>query len=66
MYLKVIYGWYFEENKGETAELDQSIKDCLEPFGLKETKARFDRVTGERRLEFETEKVAIKPLKVRN
>ena len=66
MYLKVIYGWHFQEDSGGTAELDQAIKDCLQPFGLKETKARFDRVTGERRLEFETEEMVTKLLKTRD
>jgi hypothetical protein len=65
MYLKVIYGWHFQEERGETAELDQAIKNCLEPVGFKETKARIDRVTGERRLEFETEETVIKPLKMK-
>jgi hypothetical protein len=62
MYLKVVYGWHFEENRGKTEELDQAIRDCLEEFGFEETNARFDMVIGERRLEFETEEWISAPI----
>ena len=29
MYLKITYGWFAEENRGKTAELDKALQDCL-------------------------------------
>ena len=55
MYLKVIYGWFAEENRGKTEELDQALQDCLDELGFFQTRARFDMAAGERCLEFETE-----------
>ena len=55
MYLKVTYGWFSEENRGKTTELDKALQDCLDAFGFFQTKARFDIAAGERSLEFETE-----------
>ena len=55
MYLKVTYGWFAEENRGKTEELDKALQDSLDELGFFQTKARFDMATGERRLEFETE-----------
>jgi ribosomal protein L40E len=55
MYLKVTYGWFDEENRGKTEELDRALQDCLDELGFFQTKARFDMASGERLLEFETE-----------
>ena len=55
MYLKVTYGWFAEENRGKTEELDTALQDSLDELGFFQTRARFDMATGERRLEFETE-----------
>ena len=48
MYLKITYGWFAEENRGKTAELDKALQDCLDQFGFFQTKARFDMAKGER------------------
>ena len=29
MYLKITYGWFAEENRGKTKELDKALQDCL-------------------------------------
>ncbi|MDX2500546.1 MAG: hypothetical protein QNL14_08550 [Deltaproteobacteria bacterium] len=55
MYLKVTYGWFDEENRGKTEELDIALQDCLDGLGFFQTRARFDMTSGERLLEFETE-----------
>jgi hypothetical protein len=55
MYLKITYGWFAEENRGKTKELDKALQDCLNNFGFFQTKARFDMASGERSLVFETE-----------
>ena len=55
MYLKVTYGWFAEENRGKTEELDTALQDSLDELGFFQTKARFNIATGERCLEFETE-----------
>ena len=54
LYLKVTYGWFAEENRGKTEELDTALQDSLNELGFFQTKARFDMATGERCLEFET------------
>ena len=59
MYLKITYGWFAEENRGKTADLDKALQDCLDKFGFFQTKARFDMANGERCLEFETEESII-------
>jgi ribosomal protein L40E len=64
MYLKVTYGWFTEENRGKTEELDKALQDTLDELGFFQTKARFDMATGERRLEFETEESFIRDVLV--
>ena len=60
MYLKITYGWFAEENRGKTADLDKALQDCLDEFGFFQTKARFDMAKGERCLEFETEEYILR------
>jgi ribosomal protein L40E len=60
MYLKVTYGWFAEENRGKTEELDKALQDCLGELGFFQTNARFDMAAGQRRLEFETEESVIR------
>ncbi len=42
MYLKVTYGWFAEDNRGKTEEIDKALQDCLDQLGFFQTKARFD------------------------
>ena len=60
MYLKVTYGWFAEENRGKTEELDLALQECLGDLGFFQTNARFDMVAGERCLEFETEESVLR------
>ena len=60
MYLKVTYGWFDEENRGKTEELDRALQDCLGELGFFQTQARFDMASGERLMEFETEESIIR------
>jgi len=56
MYLKITYGWFAEENRGKTEELDLALQECLGDLGFFQTNARFDMATGERRLDFDGRK----------
>jgi len=60
MYLKIACGWFAEENRGKTADLDKALQDCLDEFGFYQTEARFDMNIGERSLEFQTEESVIR------
>ena len=60
MYLKITYGWFDEENRGKTEELDSALQDCLGELGFFQTQARFDMASGERLMEFETEESLIR------
>jgi len=60
MYLKITYGWFAEENRGKTEELDLALQECLGDLGFFQTNARFDMATGERRLDFETEESVLR------
>jgi hypothetical protein len=41
MYLKIAYGWFAEENRGKTAELDKALQDCLDEFGFFSNQSSF-------------------------
>ena len=35
MYMKIIYGWFAEENRGKTADLDKALQqDCVDEFAF--------------------------------
>ena len=49
MYLKVTYGWFDEENRGKTEELDKALQDCLDEQGFFQTQENWGQTKVERR-----------------
>ena len=59
IYLRIIYGWITEEHGSGIEELEQSLTNCLKPFGFEHTGSKLDSVSGVKDLSFEAENFEI-------
>ena len=55
MYLNISYGWHTAENRAETQELEDALKECVVKFGFEQTETRNILKTGRRTLMFTDE-----------